>query len=131
MKQRLLLDAINYINDNGLDGVNLLKIPTVLSYGVNNAHANRREIGQIVKIWETEGLGQLSTTEQFGYFFTFNDRAKKMAADFQKRLDRRSLSDRLADDKFQKISTLTISVLSLLISAAAMLVAYLAYVKAK
>lgn len=130
MKNLLLLDAVKYVNDRRLDGVDLLKVPTMHSYGVNNAHANRREIRQIMEIWEAEGFGTISTVEHAPFFFTFNDRAKAAAESFEKQQNRRSISDRLADDKFQKISTLTISFFSLAVSVAAIVVAYLAYVKA-
>ncbi len=129
MSKLLLLDAVEYIADRGVSGADLLRIPTAHSYGVNNARHNHREIAEIVTLWSSEGLGKLSETEQVGLFFNFNEKAKRIAAQTKKDLNRKSWSDRLADDKFQKIGNLSISALSLLISLGALLVAIIALSK--
>ena len=104
-----------------------LRIPTVHSYGVNNARANRREIADIVESWEADGLGIISTVEQSELFFTFNDKARGIAKVVEKELNRKSFSDWLASDKFQKVGNLGISLLSFLVSIGALAVSILAY----
>jgi hypothetical protein len=62
--------------------------------------------------------------------FAINGRGLLRVAEIKRARRPPSVSDRLASDKFQKISTLSLSALSFVVSIAALIVAYLAYQKA-